>query len=143
MQRKRSAGKLEAWRSLVLRQWPALTPEDLLEAGEERADLARVVARRCGVGVGEAKRQVRDLLRTASAGEGRPSGGKRARRAEERTRSQGSGSGLAAEEIEWHDGDSTELVVDKRAVGWTRGFGGDAAAESHGNLGGGSGTNET
>lgn len=77
----REASRLETQRLVRLR-WTELTELDLEDAGEDRAALARRIAERYRIRVGEAKRQVRDFLRVvAVAGS---LGGKRGRKALQR-----------------------------------------------------------
>lgn len=72
----------EDMRRLVLRRWRKLTERDLEDAGGDRSVLARIIAKRHRIHVGEAKRQLRDFLRVVAPG--KAVGGKRARRAAER-----------------------------------------------------------
>jgi hypothetical protein len=84
-----SAGEeavLELEWAIIIQRWERLTREDLLEAAGGRGALARVVARRYGISIREAKRQVRDMGRVVRSVEGGPgSRGKRMRRTFERT----------------------------------------------------------
>jgi hypothetical protein len=77
----REASRLETQRLVRLR-WAELTERDLEDAGEDRAALARRIAERYGIRVGEAKRQVRDFLRVVAVA--RSPGGKRGRKALQR-----------------------------------------------------------
>lgn len=91
MGRTSSSRRLRAAAPRVQQQWPGLTPRDVRESGG-RADLARRIAWRNGVTVGEAKRQVRDFLRALRLErDGRAPRNARLRKAVERTRSGGSG----------------------------------------------------
>lgn len=68
--------------AVAQRQWDRLTEADLQEAGGSRRVLARKIATRYEISVREAKRQVRDFVRVMRIAEGgRPSGGKRVRKA--------------------------------------------------------------